>query len=78
MISATAQDRARRALNEMIANGAVFQAHRSADGLAPSFTYEVSAGGDRSRCRKILRELKEDHAAFSAFTAAIADMARTS
>ena len=48
---------AEQAIAEMIANGATFKAQRRDDGLA-SFIFEVAGGGDRERCREIVRQIK--------------------
>jgi hypothetical protein len=66
---------ARRAVVEMLANGAVFHVPRRADSLQ-SFTYELRGGGDRQRCRAIIRDAKEAGGEFwAAFVQAIVEIA---
>jgi hypothetical protein len=57
------QEQARRAVDEMTANGARFSITRRDDGSA-GFLWELPAGGDRSRCRRIIAEAKASSAGY--------------
>jgi hypothetical protein len=69
-----AQAAARRAVDEMVANGARFTITRR-DGGEASFIYELPAGGNRSRCRRIIAEAKAASAGYwRAFMRAIVEV----
>ncbi|MGB7097521.1 MAG: hypothetical protein WBD95_01970 [Xanthobacteraceae bacterium] len=66
---------ARRAVAEMLANGARFTITRRDNGR-PDFLWELPDGGNRSACRKIISEAKQNSAAYwDAFVAAIVEHA---
>ncbi|MGC1108496.1 MAG: hypothetical protein WA870_01355 [Methylovirgula sp.] len=66
---------ARRAVAEMVANGAVFVL-KCRDNGAQDFLWELPSGGNRSRCRAIIAETKQNSAAYwRAFIAAIVEYA---
>lgn len=63
-----------KAVCEMVAAGAVFTMHRSANGLGTSFSYRVADGGDAQRCREVLASAKARPPAFMrAFRVAVQD-----
>lgn len=66
---------ARRAVEEMVGNGAKFYVQRRTDDLV-GWTYELAAGGDRQRCREIIKNAKACGGAFwTAFVETIIEIA---
>lgn len=66
---------ARRAVTEMISNGAHFTVTRRPDGQS-DFLWDLPKGGSRSACRRIIAEAKQNSAAYwHAFVAAIVEHA---
>ena len=63
------------AVAEMVANGAHFTITRRDDGK-PSFLWETSGAGNRSACRRIIAEAKQNSATYwRAFLDAIVEHA---
>jgi hypothetical protein len=70
-----AQSDARRAVEEMVANGAQFTVTRREDGT-PSFLWELRTGGNKSRCRALVADAKAQSALYwRSFLAAIVEQA---
>jgi hypothetical protein len=64
---------ARVAVDEMVANGALFRVTRRDDGTN-GFLWELPQGGNRSRCRDIIAEAKQAGAGYwQAFIDAIVE-----
>lgn len=57
------QEAARRAVREMLANGAQFKILRR-ESREDSFIYELPAGGDRAKCRAIIEHAKSGGGAY--------------
>jgi len=69
------QTAARLAVGEMMSNGARFTITRRADGAA-HWLYELAPGGDRARCRRIIKDAKARGGAYwDAFHQAIVEIA---
>ena len=66
------QTEARRVVDDLIANGADPRYRPEIAGAPPSFTYELSAGGDRQRCRQIIADAKWRPALWAAILEEIA------
>ncbi len=70
------EDQARRAVNELVANGATFTIPHRSDGLS-AFLYALPRGGDIERCRAIIRQAKAS-GFYDRMVRAIVDLAQVS
>lgn len=69
------QHEARRVVQDLVANGARPEFQPERDGMPPSFTYELTADGDRRRCHRIIADAKWRPALWAAVLREIAERA---